>query len=205
MPADKLTPKQDRFVQEYLIDLNATQAAIRAGYSKKTAKEIGFENLTKPHIAAVIADHQGKQLDRTELSARRVLEELGNIGLSDVRQVFDEHGQIRPPKDWPDAFAAAVSSVEVVERPTNLKNEDGTPKVELTYKVKLWSKTAAVETLARHFGLVRRDGPAVQINNTTVINEDHRTVVVQVRDELSELFEETHGQIKAPDDAQRLN
>ena len=64
----KLTLKQARFVQEYLIDLNAAQAAIRAGYSAKTAREIGHQNLTKLHIAAAIEKAQTKRAERCELT-----------------------------------------------------------------------------------------------------------------------------------------
>jgi len=73
MPAGKLTPRQERFVQEYLIDLNATQAAIRAGYSTKTAQMIGSENLSKPMIAAAIAAAQAKRTERTEITQDYVL------------------------------------------------------------------------------------------------------------------------------------
>lgn len=69
----ELTPKQLRFVQEYLIDLNATQAAIRAGYSERTAKSIGQENLTKPAIAAEIAKQQAKVAKKAEITAEFVL------------------------------------------------------------------------------------------------------------------------------------
>ena len=68
-----MTPKQRRFVDEYLCDLNATQAAIRSGYSKKTARFIGAENLTKPNIAAAIAAAVAKRSDRTEVTADYVL------------------------------------------------------------------------------------------------------------------------------------
>lgn len=71
-----LTPKQQRFVDEYLIDLNATQAAIRAGYSEKTAKQMGSENLSKPDIAAVIAQKQAERSDATELNEQWVIDRL---------------------------------------------------------------------------------------------------------------------------------
>ena len=81
----KLTPKQKRFCDEYLIDLNATQAAIRAGYSEKTAKEIGCENLTKPHIR----DYINARLDTKErsliASQDEVLETLTRIIMGDER------------------------------------------------------------------------------------------------------------------------
>ena len=68
-----LTAKQERFISEYLVDLNATQAAIRAGYSKRTAQRIGSENLFKPLIAAAIAAGKAKQAKRTEITADYVL------------------------------------------------------------------------------------------------------------------------------------
>ena len=74
--ADDLTPKQAAFVQEYLIDLNATQAAIRAGYSESTAKEIGYENLTKPHIGEAIAKAQADRFERVEITQDYVLESI---------------------------------------------------------------------------------------------------------------------------------
>lgn len=76
MAGKGLNPKQQRFVDEYLIDLNATQAAIRAGYSQKTAKAIGHENLTKPDIAAAIAEGQARLAGNAELNAETVLRNL---------------------------------------------------------------------------------------------------------------------------------
>lgn len=71
-----LTPKQQRFVDEYLIDLNATQAAIRAGYSEKTAKEIGSENLTKPNIAKAIQEAQSRLSNKAQVTVDMVVQGL---------------------------------------------------------------------------------------------------------------------------------
>ena len=68
-----LTPKQERFVAEYLIDLNATQAAVRAGYSEKTAQMIGSENLAKPMVAAAVAAAVAKRSERTNITQDYVL------------------------------------------------------------------------------------------------------------------------------------
>ena len=76
---DKLTDKQRRFVSEYLIDLNATQAAIRAGYSAKTANKIGSENLVKPGIQKAISEAMLKQQERTELTADEVIADLREV------------------------------------------------------------------------------------------------------------------------------
>jgi len=75
----KLTPKQKRFIDEYMIDLNATQAAIRAGYSSKRATQIGYENLTKPYISRAIQEKMAELAQKTELKAEWVLNELMDI------------------------------------------------------------------------------------------------------------------------------
>jgi len=72
--SNKLTPKQNIFVAEYLVDLNATQAAIRAGYSKKTAGQIGDENLRKPQIAKAIQESMFQRAERTEISSELVVQ-----------------------------------------------------------------------------------------------------------------------------------
>lgn len=84
-----LTPKQQRFVDEYLVDLNATQAAIRAGYSPNAAKEQGYEHLTKPHIQLAIAEARKAMQERTQITADRVVTELGLIAFADARELAE--------------------------------------------------------------------------------------------------------------------
>lgn len=91
MAQGKLTPKQEAFVREYLIDLNATQAAIRAGYSEKTASAIGHENLYKPEIASAIAAAQAQRAKRVELDADYVL--------SGIKKLVERCIQAEPVKD----------------------------------------------------------------------------------------------------------
>ena len=83
----KLTPKQERFVQEYMVDLNALQAAIRAGYSKDTAGVIGHENLKKPYIQAAIARARQEQQQRTQITADSVVKELAQVAFADARDL----------------------------------------------------------------------------------------------------------------------
>lgn len=84
-----LTPKQQRFVEEYLIDLNGTQAAIRAGYSPDTARFIGHENLTKPYIQLAIAEARKAQQERTRISADAVLRQAWDITFADERELVE--------------------------------------------------------------------------------------------------------------------
>ena len=85
--AIELSPRAQRFVDEYLIDLNATQAAIRAGYSEKTARAIGCENLTKPDIQAAISQAQKERAERTAISADKALREAWNVATADAREL----------------------------------------------------------------------------------------------------------------------
>jgi hypothetical protein len=92
----KLTPKQERFVQEYLIDFNATQAAIRAGYSKNTAQEIGSQNLSKLMIQAKIRQKQAKIAEKFEITEDLIATELArNAFLDHPRRAFDAESQHR--------------------------------------------------------------------------------------------------------------
>lgn len=80
----KLTEKQKRFCEEYLIDLNATQAAIRAGYSKKTANRIAAENLSKPDIQLHLQELMRQRSERTGITADFVIEQLSHIAAADT-------------------------------------------------------------------------------------------------------------------------
>ncbi len=85
--ASELEPRQERFVQEYLIDLNATQAAIRAGYSEKSARQMGTENLSKPSIQAAISKAQAERAERTGIAADKALREAWSIATADAREL----------------------------------------------------------------------------------------------------------------------
>ena len=141
----RLTAKQKRFIEEYLIDLNATQAAIRAGYSPHTAKEIGYENLTKPYIRAHVDKAMAERSKRTGINAERVVIELARIGLINPGKLinFDE-ATVRA--DATEDDLAAVQSVKVKTIPT----EDGDI---VEREVRLYDKNRALELLGKHLGI----------------------------------------------------
>jgi transcription antitermination factor NusG len=85
-----LTPKQERFVAEYLVDLNAAQAAIRAGYSPKTAKEQGARLLTNAHIQQAVQERRQQHQANTGLTVERVLTEAMRLAFFDIRKLTDE-------------------------------------------------------------------------------------------------------------------
>src|SRR6185437_2942444 len=95
------------------VDVNATQAAIRAGYSARTANVSGCENLTKPNIAAAIITAMQARAQRTQITADRVLEELAVIAFSDIRDfTVDDAGELALRDGAPDDAWKAVSSVK---------------------------------------------------------------------------------------------
>ena len=147
-----MTPKQTRFVAEYLADNNATQAAIRAGYSEKSAKVIGCENLTKPDIAAAIAAGTKKTLDTLEVTKERVLEELARLAFGDLRGLVDEDGNLKPLNLLDDDAARMVSSIEVLRQ--TITTRDEVTKAESIHKVRTWDKLGALNTLAKHLKLL---------------------------------------------------
>lgn len=108
---DSLAPKQERFVAEYLVDLNATQAAIRAGYSAKTAYSAGQRLLKHVEIQKRVSAGKGKQLAKAEITAERVIAEIARLCLSDVRKLFNDDGSLKKPKDWDDDTADRKSVV----------------------------------------------------------------------------------------------
>lgn len=147
-----MTPKQQRFVEEYLIDLNATQAAIRAGYSAKTAEQQGFQLLQNTSVAAAVAERQAAISEKLEITQERIVQELAKIGFSDIRQLFTEGGGLRRIETLDDRAAACLSSVEVITRRVPGCDRDD-PEYENVAKIKLWDKRAALVDLGKHLGM----------------------------------------------------
>lgn len=138
-----MTKKQKRFVEEYLIDLNATQAAIRAGYSPDTAGSIGAENLKKPEIKSRIDKEMAERSRRTGINQDRVLQELARIGFAKITDVVDpETAKIKT--DASDDDLACIQSIKI--KP----NEFGTER-----EVKLYDKKSALVDLGKHLGLFK--------------------------------------------------
>ncbi|MGE4334978.1 MAG: terminase small subunit [Pigmentiphaga sp.] len=145
----KLTPKQLRFVEEYLVDLNATQAAIRAGYSKRTAGQIGDENLKKPQIAAAIQAAQAERSQATKIDAEYVLNRLGEIDKMDALDILADDGSIKPIRDWPKIWRQMISGLDVMEIATG----DEEKRLAVVKKIKWPDKIKNLEMIGRHVGV----------------------------------------------------
>jgi phage terminase small subunit len=161
----ELTAKQKRFCDEYLIDLNATQAAIRAGYSEKTAMEQGYQLLQKTSVAEYIAERKADRIERTEITQDMVLKELANIAFSNAadfakviekQAMVDVEGKMIPMYDA-DGKPVLYRTVEPVlteelteeqKRALSVikKGRDG-------FEVKPYDKVKALELLGKHLGM----------------------------------------------------
>lgn len=143
----KLTPKQEQFCQEYLIDLNGTQAAIRAGYSAKTGHEQAAQLLAKLSIQARIAELRQSQQERTQLNADWVIDRLRKIADFDIRSVctysVESGWQFKPIAEW-DESAFATITLQGVDK-------NGNPRI------KAESKAVALESLAKHIGMYQTE------------------------------------------------
>lgn len=141
----KLNAKQQRFVEEYLIDLNATQAAIRAGYSIKTAKDIGCENLAKPNIQEAIAKEMAERSKRIGINQDRVVQELARMAFVKITDIADRNGLIKETASEDDL--ACIESIKVKRS----KTDNGSLSEER--EVKIASKVKALELLGKHLGM----------------------------------------------------
>lgn len=143
--AKKLTKKQQLFVDEYLIDLNATQAAIRAGYSVNTANEQGAQNLAKLSIQEAIAKAMAERSKRTGINQDRVVLELAKIAFVKMTDVVDpDTGEILPNAS--DDDLACIESVK-------FKQSDNQYGGSIEREVKLSPKMKALELLGKHLGM----------------------------------------------------
>ena len=148
-----LTYKQAAFVREYLVDKNATQAAIRAGYSPKSAASIGEENLRKPEIQAAIDAGMADLASRVGITAERVLRERARIAFFDPRKLLDAEGNPLPMQDLDDDTAAAIAGVEVIE----MKGGAEIPGVlSLVKKYRLAAKDTSLAALEKYLGLTEK-------------------------------------------------
>lgn len=143
-----LNPQRRRFVEEYLVDLNGTEAAIRAGYSAKSAKAQASQLLAVPEIQAAVSEAQASRSVRTKIDADWVLSRLAEEADADVADLYDESGALKPVKDWPLIWRKGlVAGLDVEE-----VREEGVT-VAVVRKVKLSDRTKRIELIGKHVGV----------------------------------------------------
>lgn len=189
MKQRKLTPKQQRFVDEYLVDLNATQAAIRAGYSQKTANEQAARLLANVSVQTAIAERIKAREQRTEITQDKVVKELAKVAFGDPRNVMTwgpSGVKLKDSEELTDDEAAFVSEVSetTTEHGGNLK-------------LKTNDKLKALELLGKHLGMFRekveltgKDGGPIQTQDAPI---DLSNLTDQELDALERLIAKANG------------
>lgn len=154
-----MTKKQKRFVEEYLIDLNATQASIRAGYKPDNAYSIGSENLRKPEIKAAVDKAMAERSKRTGVNQDRIVRELARIGFANIKDVVDlKTGKIREGASEDDL--ACIQSIKVKPGEFGVERE-----------TKMYDKRSALVDLGKHLGMFTGNSAAALDDEVVIIND----------------------------------
>lgn len=158
----ELTEKQQRFVEEYLIDLNATQAAIRSGYSAKTADVQGSRMLANVKVQQAISEIMANRSKRTGVNQDMVVQELARIAFVKMTDVVNADGEIRP--DASDDDLACIESVKYKRSDTDTGSSE-------EREIKIASKLKALELLGKHLGMWN-DKLDVNVTTPIIISGD---------------------------------
>jgi phage terminase small subunit len=169
-----LTAKQQRFVDEYLIDLNATAAYKRAGYAGEgnSAEAAASRLLSNVKVSWAIQAAMKEREKRTEITQDRVLQEYAKLAFLDPRRFYNEKGNLIPVHELDADVAAALAGMEIVTQRAG-KDEDGNQEYEDVKKIKFIDKKGALDSVARHLGmfndkvaLTGKDGGSIDMNWT---------------------------------------
>ncbi len=145
-----MTPKAERFVQEYLIDLNATQAAIRAGYSARTANEQASRLLTNVSVRSAVEAAKKARAEKTGIDAEWVLRRLHDDATADLADLYDESGNLKAIHDWPKVWRTGlVAGIETAQERDG-SDAEGNPVYATVRKVKLSDRVRMVELIGKH-------------------------------------------------------
>jgi len=146
----KLNDRQALFVKEYLVDLNATQAAIRAGYSKKTAGQQGERLLKNVEIAKAIQQGMAEREKKVAVDAEYVVNKLHEIAEMDVLDIMNDDMSFKPISQWPKVWRQYLSGIDISELITGVGDE---VSLRILKKIKWPDKVKNLELLGRHLGI----------------------------------------------------
>lgn len=174
-----LTDKQEKFCQEYLIDLNGTQAAIRAGYSEKTAQEIASENLLKPIIQNRLNDLRKPLAEKVGITQEMVLNELAKVGFANLKDYLSDDLDVNKLSDIDTNKAGAIASLK-----KNVTTFEGGESV--TTEIKLHDKIKSLELIGKHLGFFEKDNK--QQGNTVVVSPATPEQLKEIAKKLNDEF-----------------
>lgn len=142
----RLTVKQERFVEEYCKDFNATQAAIRAGYSERGARKTANKLRTKADIKKAIDERIEKRKEKLEITEKEIIAELAKIAFSDVAKIYEPNFELKDIATLPNELTASIKEI------VKIKTKEGS-----RVAAKLYSKESALELLGKHLGMWKAD------------------------------------------------
>jgi len=172
--ARKITAKEERFSLEYLIDFNATQAAIRAGYSEKTARAIGSENLTKPYIQNFIKEMQDNTAKAAGISVLRIVKEHAKIAFSDAGQFRTGWLQLKDFETLTPDQKACIQEVSTKVLKKNIGTNDEPEIVDIEFvKIKLYDKQKSLDSLSKILGF---DAPV----KASLVDNEGKDIISQI-------------------------
>jgi phage terminase small subunit len=182
-----------RFAEEYAIDHNGTQAAIRAGYSPKSAAAAASRMLKLVNVASKVNTLDAEKSQRTAITADRVLQEYESLAMVDIIDIFNANGTMKPLDKIPEAARRAIAGIEIMEEFQG-KGDERT-FLGYTKKLKLTDKKGALDSLAKIMGLMRDGAPPVQVN--LAVSQENRIsldslpldLVRQMRDHLRDTMQ----------------
>jgi phage terminase small subunit len=143
-----LNERQEKFCIEYLVDFHVTNAAIRAGYSEKTAYSIGSENLKKPEIQERLKELQKEDAESKKISREKVIAEYAKLAFFDIRKVLTVDGGLKETTEWDDDSAAAIAGLESFDEKDRASGE----VLGIVRKIKVSDKRAALDSLCKVLG-----------------------------------------------------
>ena len=142
----ELNQRQEMFCREYIKDLNGTQAAIRAGYSPRTADRMAYELLKKPEIQAFVLQSKAERVEEVKVDANYVLKRLIEIDEMDVADILDDGGDFLPIRNWPKVWRTTLSGLDIA-----IINSGDTEAI--IKKIKWPDKVKNLELLGKHIGV----------------------------------------------------
>ena len=164
----KLTGKQELFVREYLVDRNATGAALRAGYSTKSATEQGYENLRKPHVQKAIKHMDVERLRKLNIDASDLLRKLVDFLYADISDICTDDGQLKSVNDWPSIWLRMANVKMRQEKVVLSANGVSMPGVKTITEVQV-DKTKLIELIGKHIDVGAFQKRKMAVESTCVI------------------------------------
>ena len=159
----KLTEKEQRFVQFYIISWNGADSVRQAGFKVKGQRQYAQTLLSKPYIAKAILDQKLKHTQKLELTAERIYKEYARIAYFNIRQIYDDKGNLKRIVDMDEDTSAAISSCDVIDI-----SEDGKPTITMIKKLKMIDKKGALDSAAKILNLFAADNT----RNVNIIWDD---------------------------------